>query len=43
MTNEINDKQSVKNLMNLAIYAGSLLISNGAESYRAEDTVERMV
>ena len=43
MTNEINDKQSEKNLMNLAIYAGSLLISNGAESYRAEDTVERMV
>ena len=34
--------KDVKNLMNLSIYAGQLLIENGAEIYRAEDTVQRI-
>lgn len=38
----ISDIDDAKKLMNLALYAGSLLVSNGAESYRAEDTVERI-
>ncbi len=43
MSLEINNINEVKKLMNLGLYAGSLLISNGAESYRAEDTVQRIV
>lgn len=44
----MSDKLSVKNadeardVINLAIYAGQLLLRNGAEIYRAEDTIERI-
>lgn len=36
-----NEKQA-KSLMKLSLYAGQLLIQNGAEAYRAEDTVQRI-
>lgn len=42
MAKAINDLREAQDLMNLSLYAGALLIQNGAESYRAEDTVERM-
>ncbi len=42
MAKAINDLKEAKDLMNLSLFAGALLIQNGAESYRAEDTVERM-
>lgn len=42
MSKVINNLKEAKDLMNLSLYAGALLIQNGAESYRAEDTVERM-
>lgn len=38
----ITTYEEAKELINLAIYAGQLLISNGAEIYRAEDTVMLM-
>lgn len=38
----LNDIQEAKKLIKLAIYAGSLQIKNGAEIYRAEDTVIRI-
>lgn len=38
----INTSSEAKDLIYLAIYTGQLLIRNGAEIYRAEDTVVRM-
>lgn len=42
MVKKINDFNDAKKLVNLALYAGELLIKNGAEIYRAEDTVKRI-
>lgn len=36
----INDK--VKELLNLAVYAGKIMLENGAETYRVEDSIERI-
>ncbi|MDO5714943.1 MAG: threonine/serine exporter family protein [Tissierellia bacterium] len=38
----LRNEKDAKNLMNLSLYAGQLLIQNGAESYRAEDTIQRI-
>lgn len=37
-----NENKKIKKLMNLALNAGVLLSTYGAESYRAEDTIERI-
>lgn len=42
MSKVLNSIKEAKDLMNLSLYTGALLIQNGAESYRAEDTVERI-
>lgn len=41
MKNE-NHFEKAKKLVNLSLYTGQLLIMNGAEIYRAEDTIKRM-
>ena len=38
----VNDLNEAKNVINLAMITGQMLIKNGAEIYRAEDTIERM-
>lgn len=38
----INNKEDVKKLLILAIFAGRIMLKNGAEIYRVEDTVERI-
>ena len=38
----VNDLNQAKNVINLAMITGQMLIKNGAEIYRAEDTIERM-
>ncbi len=38
----VKDVGEARDVINLAIYAGQLLLRNGAEIYRAEDTVERI-
>lgn len=42
MAKVLNNIKDAKDLMNLSLYTGALLIQNGAESYRAEDTIERI-
>ena len=42
MAKVLNNIKEAKDLMNLSLYTGALLIQNGAESYRAEDTIERI-
>lgn len=42
MKRNLNDIKDAKQLMNLSLYAGKLLVKNGAEIYRAEDTVQRI-
>lgn len=38
----INSRDEVKNLLVLAIFAGRIMLKNGAEIYRVEDTVQRI-
>ena len=38
----IKDNDEVKKLMQLAIFSGETLLKNGAETYRVEDTMERI-
>lgn len=38
----INSRDEVKNLLILAIFAGRIMLKNGAEIYRVEDTVQRI-
>jgi uncharacterized membrane protein YjjP (DUF1212 family) len=40
--NEKNDRKEVKKLLVLAILAGKIMLKNGAETYRVEDTIERI-
>ncbi len=42
MAKVLNSIKDAKDLMNLSLFTGALLIQNGAESYRAEDTIERI-
>lgn len=42
MAKVLNNIKDAKDLMNLSLFTGALLIQNGAESYRAEDTIERI-
>lgn len=42
MVKKIENINDLKKLANLALYAGQLLVKNGAEIYRAEDTVKRI-
>ncbi|MGO1579860.1 MAG: threonine/serine ThrE exporter family protein [Peptoniphilaceae bacterium] len=42
MNKLLKSKNESKRLMNIAIYAGALQIINGAEIYRATDTIERI-
>lgn len=42
MVKRLENEKQAKNLMKLSLYAGQLLIQNGAEAYRAEDTVQRI-
>ncbi|RVU55175.1 threonine/serine ThrE exporter family protein [Anaerosphaera multitolerans] len=42
MKRKIDNIKDAKNLMTLAIYAGKLLVKNGAEIYRVEDTMQRI-
>ncbi|WP_416198120.1 MAG: DUF1212 domain-containing protein [Sporanaerobacter sp.] len=37
-----NEKKETKELLSLAILAGSIMLKNGAETYRVEDTVNRI-
>ena len=37
-----NDRSDAKKLLLLAILAGKTMLKNGAETYRAEDTIERI-
>lgn len=39
----IHNLDEAKSLLNISMTAGLLLIRNGAEIYRAEDTIERMI
>lgn len=39
---KVSDRQEARELMEMAIFVGQLLIQNGAEIYRAEDTVQRI-
>lgn len=39
---KVKDKEEARDIMALAIYVGQLLLQNGAEIYRAEDTVQRI-
>ncbi|HHV46060.1 MAG TPA: threonine/serine exporter family protein [Tissierellia bacterium] len=44
MNNNINfDRNQAKRLLLLAILAGRIMLKNGAETYRVEDTIERMI
>lgn len=38
----INNRDEVKSLLSLAIFAGKIMLQNGAEIYRVEDTVQRI-
>lgn len=38
----LRNERDVRQLMNMAVLAGQILVKNGAEIYRAEDTVERL-
>ncbi len=38
----VNSRDEVKNLLVLAIFAGRIMLKNGAEIYRVEDTVQRI-
>ena len=40
---EINSLEEAKSLINIAMTTGQMLIKNGAEIYRAEATIERMI
>ena len=42
MAKVLNNIKEAKDLMNLSLYTGALLLQNGAESYRAEATIERI-
>lgn len=42
MENKIKTIKDVKKLVDLSLYAGQILIANGAEIYRAEDTARRI-
>lgn len=42
MTENIRDRNEVKRLVLLATMAGKIMIQNGAETYRVEDTIERI-
>lgn len=39
---QIDNKKEVKKLMDLAMFAGKTMLSNGAETYRVEDTMNRI-
>lgn len=39
---KIKNRDDVKNLLILAIFAGRIMLKNGAEIYRVEDTVQRI-
>ena len=40
---KISSLNEAKSLINIAMTTGQMLIKNGAEIYRAEDTIERMI
>ena len=40
---EIRSLNEAKSLINISMTTGQMLIKNGAEIYRAEDTIERMI
>ena len=38
----MENKPNLTRLLNLAVYAGKILLENGAETYRVEDSIERI-
>lgn len=38
---QLNDMQK-KQILRLALYAGEIMLKNGAETYRVEDTITRI-
>ncbi len=42
VNSHLNNREEVKKLLSLAIFAGQIMLKNGAEIYRVEDTVQRI-